>query len=182
MTEAVEKRLAERLPQLPPGVRWQRTYNQGHLVRMVGSDLGRNLLVGAGLATAGLFWILGAGRGIWMLALSIPVSLLTGIAVLHALGQSLNLMTLGALTVAVGLLADDAVIVLESIYHRWESGTGRWEGIWHGLRDIASPDIGHHDDRRSVRAATLRRWPCRALLIPFALSMAIALLASLGLS
>ncbi len=183
VTEAVEKRLAERLPQLPPGVRWQRTYNQGHLVRMVGSDLGRNLLVGAGLATAGLFWILGAGRGIWMLALSIPVSLLTGIAVLHALGQSLNLMTLGALTVAVGLLADDAVIVLESIYHRWESGTGRWEGIWHGLRDIASPDITGTMTTVAVFVPLLFVGGLAGLFfIPFALSMAIALLASLVVS
>jgi len=182
-TQAVEKCLAETLPQLPPGVRWLRTYDQGHLVRIVGADLGRNLLVGAGLAVAGLFWILGAGRGIWMLALSIPLSLLTGIAVLHALGQSLNLMTLGALTVAVGMLADDAVIVLESIYHRWEQGAGQWEGIWQGLGDIASPDVTGTMTTVAVFAPLVFVGGLAGLFfIPFALSMAGALLASLVVS
>ncbi len=50
-------------------------------------------------------------------------------------------MTLGALTVAVGLLADDAIIVLESIFHRWEQGAAHWEGVRQGLRDIAGPDV-----------------------------------------
>ncbi len=183
VTEAVEKSLTGTLPQLPPGVRWQRTYSQGHLVRLVGSDLGRNLLVGAGLALAGLFWILGAGRGIWMLALSIPLSLLTAVAVLHALGQSLNLMTLGALTVAVGMLADDAVIVLESIYHRWEAGAGRWEGIGQGLGDIASPDVTGTLTTVAVFLPLLFVGGLAGLFfIPFALSMSVALLASLIIS
>ncbi len=50
-------------------------------------------------------------------------------------------MTLGALTVAVGLLADDGIIVLESIYHRWEQGDEHHAGIATGLREIASPDV-----------------------------------------
>src|SRR5258708_31221809 len=85
--------------------------------------------------------MLGASRGIWALALSITLSLLLGIAGLYLMGQTLNLLTFGALSVAVGLLADDAIIVLESIYHRWEAGDGRWGGFARGLRGIAGPDI-----------------------------------------
>ncbi|MGH8257876.1 MAG: efflux RND transporter permease subunit, partial [Steroidobacteraceae bacterium] len=117
VTRAIQATLAATVNQLPSGVRWVRTYNQGHIVHIVGLDLGRNLLIGMALAVAVLFWVLGAGRGIWVLAFSIPMSLALAIATLYFAGQDLNLMTLGALTVAIGLLADDAIIVLESIYH-----------------------------------------------------------------
>jgi cobalt-zinc-cadmium resistance protein CzcA len=183
VTRAIEKTLKETLGQLPAGVRWVRTYNQGHLVHRIGADLGRNLLIGAGLAVGVLFWILGAGRGIWALALSIPLSLLMAIAGLYALGRSLNLLTLGALTVAVGLLADDAIIVLESIYHRWERGEGHWEGIRLGLKDIAGPDITGTVTTVSVFIPLLFVGGLAGLFfIPFALAMAIALLASLLIS
>jgi cobalt-zinc-cadmium resistance protein CzcA len=183
VTRAVARTLEKTLGQLPSGVRWVRTYSQGHLVHLIGSDLGRNLLIGAILAIGALFWILGAGRGIWTLALSIPLSLLVGIAGLYAFGRSLNLMTLGALTVGVGLLADDAIIVLESIYHRWEQGSGRWEGVRQGLFDIAGPDVTGTLSTVSVFLPLLFVGGLAGLFfIPFALAMAIALLASLVIS
>ena len=130
-----------------------------------------------------LFWVLGAGRGIWALAFSIPLSLLLGIAGLYAAGQSLNLMTLGALTVAVGLLADDAIIVLESIYHRWEKGDEHWAGIWRGLKDIAGPDVTGTLTTVAVFVPLLFVGGLAGLFfIPFALAMAFALLASLLVS
>ncbi|MBU6500151.1 MAG: efflux RND transporter permease subunit, partial [Rhodospirillales bacterium] len=73
VTRAVQAVLDRTLSQLPAGVRWVRTYDQGHLVHVVGADLGRNLVLGGLLAVAVLFWVLGAGRGIWALAGSIPL-------------------------------------------------------------------------------------------------------------
>ena len=183
VTKAVQAALDETLNQLPAGVHWVRTYNQGHLVHVVGADLGRNLILGGVLAVAVLFWVLGAGRGIWALAFSIPLSLLLGIAGLYAAGQSLNLMTLGALTVAVGLLADDAIIVLESIYHRWEKGDEHWAGIWRGLKDIAGPDVTGTLTTVAVFVPLLFVGGLAGLFfIPFSLAMAFALLASLLVS
>ncbi len=183
VTQAVQSVLDETLNQLPAGVHWVRYYNQGHLVQVVGVDLGRNLIIGGVLAVAILFWVLGAGRGIWVLACSIPMSLLLGIAALHAAGQSLDLMTLGALTVAVGLLADDAIIVLESIYHRWESGDAGWAGVWRGLKDIAIPDITGTLTTVAVFVPLLFVGGLAGLFfIPFALAMTLALLASLAVS
>ena len=183
VTKAVQAALDETLNQLPAGVHWVRTYNQGHLVQVVGADLGRNLVIGGVLAVAVLFWVLGAGRGIWALAFSIPLSLLLGIAGLYAAGQSLNLMTLGALTVAVGLLADDAIIVLESIYHRWEKGDEHWAGIWRGLKDIAGPDVTGTLTTVAVFVPLLFVGGLAGLFfIPFSLAMAFALLASLLVS
>jgi len=183
VTREVQRTLAATVAQLPKGIHWIKMYDQGHLVGIIGSDLGRNLLIGAALAIAVLFWILGAGRGIWTLALSIPLSLLLGIAGLYAAGQSLDLMTLGALTVAVGILADDAIIVLESIYHRWEQGDDRWTGIWKGLASIAGPDVTGTITVVAVFVPLLFVGGLAGLFfVPFALAMSFALLMSLFVS
>ncbi|MHB2007490.1 MAG: efflux RND transporter permease subunit [Acidobacteriaceae bacterium] len=183
VTQAVQATLAHTLNQLPAGVHWVGIYDQGHLVHIVGADLARNLLIGGLLSIAVMLWLLGAGRGIWILAFSIPLSLLLGIAGLYALGQSLNLMTLGALTVAVGLLADDGIIVLESIYHRWEQGDEHWAGITRGLKDIASPDVSGTLTTVSVFVPLLFVGGLAGLFfVPFALAMGLALLASLLIS
>lgn len=181
--ESVQQTLNESVKLLPPGVRWVSIYDQGHLVHSVGADLGRNLVIGGLLAIAVLLWVLGWGRGIWILALSIPLSLLLGIAGLYAAGQSLNLMTLGALTVAVGLLCDDGIIVLESIYHRWEKGDGRWPGVVQGLKDIVGPDVTGTLTTVSSFAPLLFVGGLAGLFfIPFALAMTFSLLASLLIS
>ncbi len=183
VTRAIAQTLTETLPQLPHGIRWVRIYDQGHLVGIVGSDLGRNLLVGGVLATAVLFWILGASRGVWNLAVSIPLSLILGIAWLYAAGQSLDLMTLGALSVAIGILADDAIIVLESIYHRWEEGDEGWTGVWHGLKSIAGPDVTGTLTVVSVFVPLLFVGGIASIFfVPFALAMSFALLTSLVVS
>lgn len=183
VTQAVQSTLDATLGQLPKGTHWLKVYDQGHLVRVIGNDLTRNLLIGAVLAVLVLFWLLGGGRGVWILAVSIPLSLLLGIAGLYATGQSLNLLTLGALTVAVGLLADDAIIVLESIIHRWEQGDDRWAGIGRGLRDIASPDISGTLSTVAVFLPLLLVGGLAGLFfVPFALAMTFALLASLVVS
>ena len=183
VTREVAATLAATRAELPPGVRWVRTYDQGHIVHAIGADLGRNLLIGMGLAVAVLFWVLGGGRGVWILAFSIPLSLGIGIAALYYTGQDLNLMTLGALTVAVGLLADDAIIVLESIYHRWEQGDGRWEGIARGLRQILVPDITGTLTNVAIYVPLLFVGGLVGLFfIPFSLAMTFALLASLLVS
>ncbi len=180
---SVRQTLTESLKQLPPGVRWINIYSQGHLVHSVGADLGRNLLIGGLLAIAVLLWVLGAGRGIWILALSIPLSLLLGIAGLYATGQSLNLMTLGALTVAVGLLCDDGIIVMESIYHCWEQGDEHWQGIARGLRDIVGPDVtGTLTTVASFAPLLFVGGLAGLFFIPFALAMTFSLLASLLIS
>lgn len=183
VTRELASTLAETSAQLPRGAHWVKLYSQGHLVSLIGSDLGRNLVVGGLLAIAVLFALLGPGRGSWILAVSIPLSLLLGIAGLYALGQSLNLLTLGALSIAVGLLVDDAIIVFESIWHRWESGLRGWPGVRAGLGDILGPDVSGTLTTVSVFAPLLFVGGLAGLFsIPFALAMSLALLASLLVS
>ncbi len=183
VTRAVQKTLVGTAGALPKGVKWVRIYDQGYLVHLIGRDLGRNLVLGGLLAIGALLLALGAGSGVWLLALSIPMSLFIGIGLLHAAGQSLNLITLGALTVAVGLLADDAIIVLESIQHRREQGASREESVAAGLSDIASPDVTGTLTTVSVFLPLLAVGGLAGLFfIPFALAMTFALLASLFVS
>lgn len=183
VTQAVQGVLAATSNQLPVGVHWVRIYNQGHIVHQVGADLGRNLLIGAVLAVAVLFWVLGGGRGVWLLAFSIPLSLALAIAALYLAGQDLNLMTLGALTVAVGLLADDAIIVLESIHRCWEQGDECWPGVRRGLRSILMPDFTGTLSNVAIYVPLLFMGGLIGLFfVPFALAMTFALLASLLVS
>jgi cobalt-zinc-cadmium resistance protein CzcA len=168
---------------LPPGVSVVRIYSQGHLVGAIGGDLRRNLVIGGVLAIAGLLAVLGAGSGAWLLALSIPASLVLGIAGLYATGQSLNLLTFGAIIVALSLVADDSIIVLESIFHRWEAGDDTWPGIWRGLREIMAPDIIGTLTTMLVFVPLLFTGGLAGLFcVPFALGMLFALGASLLVS
>ena len=183
VTQAVRDTLSAMTDRLPAGVRFLRTYDQGHLVQAVSDDLRHNLIVGGILAIGAMLFVLGLGSGAWLLAVSIPVSLLFGIAGLYAAGQTLNLMTLGAITVALGLVADDAIIVLESIHHRWEAGDTSRAGIARGLRDIAAPDIIGTLTTILVFVPLLFTGGLAGLFfIPFALGMIFALLASLLVS
>ena len=180
---AVAHTLATLQKQLPAGVRWVPVYRQAHLVSLIGHDLSRNLLIGGALAILVLLWLLGRHHGVGVLALSIPTALLLAIGGLYALGQSLNLLTLGALTVAVGLLADDGIIVLEAIQHRWESGLQGWGGVRAGLADIAAADITGTLTTIAAYLPLLAVGGLAGLFMrPFALAMSLALLASLLVS
>ncbi len=169
--------------QLPAGTQWVSIYQQGYLVGLIGHDLGRSLLLGGLLALAVLGWILGWQRQIGVLALSIPVTLLLAVGGLYAFGQTLNLLTLGALAVAVGLLLDDAIIVLEAIYHRWEQGQAGPAGVRAGLGDILAADVTGTLTTVSAYLPLLAVGGLAGLFSrPFALAMSLALLASLLVS
>lgn len=180
---AVARSLARLQSFLPDGAHFVPVYRQAHVLRLIGSDLGRNLLIGGALAILVLAFFLGAGREVWLLALTIPLSLLAAIGVLYALGQTLNLMSLGALTVSVGLLADDSIIVLESILHEWDRGHAGVVGIWNGLRAIALPDVTGTLTTAAVFIPLLAVGGLAGLFTaPFALAMVAALVASLLVS
>ncbi len=169
--------------QLPQGAHWVTIYRQAHLVGLIGSDLSRDMLIGGVLAIGVLVWLLGRHHGVGVLALSIPTAVVLAIGGLYAFGQSLNLLTLGALTLAVGLLVDDGIIVLEAIQHRWEGGTPGWAGVRAGVGDIALADItGTLTTVASYLPLLAVSGLAGLFMRPFALAMSLALLASLLVS
>ena len=82
---------------------------------------------------------LGDWRSTLIIAVSIPLSILTSIVLLCALGETINLMTLGGLALAVGILVDDATVAIENIHRHMASGKGLEEAIMDGAQEIAMP-------------------------------------------
>lgn len=186
-TRPVDREIANILAalhsQLPAGARWVPIYRQSYLVTLIGGDLGRSLLVGGLLALAALGWLLGRQRSIGVLAVSIPTVLLLAVGGLYALGQTLNLLTLGALAVAVGMLLDDAIIVVEAVHLRWERGIEGLAGVRAGLRDILAGDVTGTLTTISAYLPLIVVGGLAGLFTrPFALAMSLALLASLLVS
>ncbi|HEU0196383.1 MAG TPA: efflux RND transporter permease subunit [Nevskiaceae bacterium] len=180
---AVARTLDQLRGQLPSGCAWISVYRQAHLVSLIGRDLTRDMLIGGTLAILLLVWLLGRRHGVWVLALSIPTSVLLAIGGLYALGHTLNLLTLEALTLAVGLLVDDGIIVLEAIQHRWEGGLAGWDGVRAGVADIAAADVTGTFTTVAAYVPLLAVGGLAGLFMrPFALAMSLALLASLLVS
>src|SRR5436190_4277729 len=82
---------------------------------------------------------LGSWRSTLIIALSIPLSVLTSLAVLSALSETINLMTLGGLALAVGILVDDATVAIENIHRHMASGKTLGDAILDGAQEIAMP-------------------------------------------
>ncbi|HEV2291583.1 MAG TPA: efflux RND transporter permease subunit, partial [Gemmatimonadales bacterium] len=105
-------------PTLPAGAELKEVYNQATLVRESMKSVRDAMLVGGALAVLILFLFLGRWNSTFAAALSLPLAVIGTFAVMALAGQSLNLMSLGGLAVAIGLIIDDAVVVVENIERR----------------------------------------------------------------
>ncbi|MFW2851381.1 efflux RND transporter permease subunit [Sphingomonas sp. TX0543] len=95
--------------------------------------------IAAGLTSLMILLFLGSWRSTIIIAISIPLAILAAIAALAAFGQTLNVMTLGGLALAVGILVDDATVTIESIEWHLEQGKGVTEAIMDGAAQIVTP-------------------------------------------
>src|SRR5580700_6097301 len=84
---------------------------------------------------------LGSWRSTLIIAVSIPLSILTSVIVLSFLGETINIMTLGGLALAVGILVDDATVTIENIERYFEEGHPQREAILDGAAQIAVPAL-----------------------------------------
>src|ERR1700728_4464224 len=84
---------------------------------------------------------LGTWRSTLIIAISIPVSILSSVIVFSAIGQTINIMTLGGLALAVGILVDDATVTIENIERHLEEGAELHTGILDGAAQIAVPAL-----------------------------------------
>ena len=133
----------ERLkPLLPPGVTLQPYYDQSELVRDSIKSVRDAILIGLMLATVIIVVFLRDWRSSLVAGLVIPTTIAITFVFLYLLGESFNLMTLGGLAAAVGLVIDDAIVVVENIVLHRQSGEGRVEAVRKALREITTPLIG----------------------------------------
>ena len=99
----------------------------------------REGIIAAALTALMILLFLGSWRSTLIIALSIPLSVLSSIAILSALGETINLMTLGGLALAVGILVDDATVAIENIHRHMVSGKPLDDAILDGAQEIAMP-------------------------------------------
>ncbi len=181
VSRAVDEMLAG-LP-LPEGARLQKFYDQAEIIGLAYRNMRNNLIVGALLAIMVVVFILGRNRSSLVIAITFPLTVLATFWVMNGLGLGLNLMTLGALTVAIGMLADDAIVVLENIDRHRNRGQTPWQAALNGSREILGADVAGTLTVLAAFAPLLMVGGLAGRLFhPFALTFSLLLLFSLLLS
>lgn len=127
---------------LPPGVNIEPFYDQSTIVGESIKSVRDAILIGIILASIIMIWFLRDWGTSIVAALVIPVTVSVTIIVLKLIGQSFNLMTLGGLAAAVGLVIDDAIVVVENIVLHRDAGQTRSQAIASALKEITTPLIG----------------------------------------
>jgi multidrug efflux pump subunit AcrB len=126
---------------LPPEINITSFFDQALFVRAAVQGVLREALIAACLTAAMILLFLGDWRSTVIIAVSIPLSIMTSVIVLSALGQTINIMTLGGLALAVGILVDDATVAIENIDRNLAMGKDVRQAILDGSQQIAVPAL-----------------------------------------
>ncbi len=142
-TLAIIAGVKDKLPQivvgLPEALKIQTVGDQSIFVRAAVSGVIREGLIAAGLTSLMILLFLGSVRSTMIIVTSIPLAVLAAIATLYAFGQTLNVMTLGGLALAVGLLVDEGTVTIENINWHLEQGKQVIPAITDGAAQIVIP-------------------------------------------
>jgi len=142
VADAVAAEVAQLRTKLPSGVNFDPYYDQSQLVRESIKSVRDAILIGLALACVILFLFLRDWRSSIIAGLVIPVTVAATVVALWIIGESFNLMTLGGLAAAIGLVIDDAIVVVENIALHREAGEGRVEAVRNALQEISRPLVG----------------------------------------
>lgn len=137
----VKKLLPEIMADLPTGLSGGVLYDATEFVNSSIDEVIRSLIEAAGIVTLVVFVFLGSWRSVLLPVLAIPLSLIGSFALMLALGFSINLLTLLALVLAIGLVVDDAIIVVEGVNRQMELGRSPLDAAYIAARELASPII-----------------------------------------
>jgi CzcA family heavy metal efflux pump len=179
----IDKALAKLKNILPPETHIKKFYDQSEIIKASRHEILSDLAVGALLAVLALYFFLGSIRPTLIVALTIPVSLLATLTIMHWLGMSLNVITMTALTLAIGLIVDDAIVVTENIFRHSASNTASDLASIEGALEIAGPDAsGTLTTVAAFMPLILMTGIAAVFMRPFGLTISAALLISLLLS
>ncbi|WP_295996649.1 efflux RND transporter permease subunit [Rugamonas sp.] len=129
------------LQSLPQDLKITPLFDQSLFVKAAISGVVREAIIAAGLTAAMILLFLGNWRSTCIIAVSIPLSILSSILVLYMLGETINIMTLGGLALAVGILVDDATVTIENIERHLHQGADLHKAILDGAGEIAVPAL-----------------------------------------
>lgn len=141
LADEVRRELDLLRPTLPPGIQVIATYDQAALIGKAVTNVRDAVLIGGLLTLLVIAFFLRSVAGTIAAAVSLPATLLMTFGIMKLSGASLNLMSLGGLAVAIGLVVDDAVVVVEAVHRRVAAGMESWAASAEALREIGWPVI-----------------------------------------
>lgn len=186
-TLSVVARVKEALPKisatLPPELNIVPLADQSLFVRAAVDGVIREAVIAACLTAVMILIFLGSWRSTLIIAVSIPLSILSSIIILGFLGQTLNVMTLGGLALAVGILVDDATVEIENIHRNLGQGKPLQKAILDGAQQIATPTMVSTLSICIVFVSVIFLYgPAKFLFTPMALAVVWAMIPSYILS
>nr|WP_294565822.1 efflux RND transporter permease subunit [uncultured Rhodopila sp.] len=167
----------------PPDMKITPLFDQSVFVSGAISDVLREGAIAAGLTGLMILLFLGSWRSTLIVLVSIPLAVLASMAVLAALGETVNIMTLGGMALAVGILVDDATVAIENTYRLMEEGRDFRQSVVEGAAGIAKPAlISTLSICCAFVSVTFLTGAPKFLFTPQALAVVFAMLASYVLS
>lgn len=136
VAQGIEQKLAQMQRFLPEGAKLEVDYDSTVFIEQAIEEVYETLAICAVLVVAVLYLFLGQGRTTLIPAITVPVSLISAFIGAWYLGFSINLITLLALILAIGLVVDDAIVVVENIHHHLMQGKPPLLAAWHGTREV----------------------------------------------
>jgi len=183
VARAVERRLESISAELPEGISVVTGVDQSEFIQASIREVMSNAVIGGLIATVILLLFLKDLQSTFIIGVSIPISIVTTFFLMYRTGTTLNIMSLGGLALGVGMLVDNAIVVLESIFKYRESGESAWDSALKGASEVG----------RAVVASTLTtvavflpvvflQGIAAQLFRDMALTVSFALVASLGVA
>jgi len=167
----------------PPGMEMTELFDQSIFVRAAISGVEKEGVIAALLTATMILLFLGNWRSTFIVMISIPLSILASLSILSLLGYTLNVMTLGGLALAVGILVDDATVEIENIHRNLAQGKPIQRAILDGAQQIAVPAFVSTLAICIVFVSVVfLTGPAKYLFTPLALAVVFAMLASYLLS
>jgi multidrug efflux pump subunit AcrB len=175
--------LPQTMARLPKELKANLIFDQSVFVRAAVEGVVKEAAIAAGLTGLMILLFLGSWRSTLIVVISIPLSILMSIIVLYALGQTLNVMTLGGMALAVGILVDDATVAIENIHRNMAQRKPFLRAIVDGAQEIALPAFVSTLCICIVFIpVALITGAARSLFVPLAMAVVFAMLTSYVLS
>jgi CzcA family heavy metal efflux pump len=179
IVDQVKKVVEELQPRLPPGMHVKAIFDQSTFVRTAYSGLKTEVMRALVLIALVILLFLQSVRGTVIVAVAIPLSFAIALLALYAHGDTLNAFTLGGLTLAMGRLVDDAVVVLESIHRHQRMGMTIRDAALQGTNAVALPVLASMLTTIAVLLPVLLlAGLAQRLFVPLALTVAVSMVAS----
>ena len=140
IAEQVDRIVEEQMPTWHKGTEVTKLMDQAKDIRIMVADLENNIITGLILVVVVLFFVMGVRNAV-LVSLAIPFSMLLSFIALHALGITLNMVVLFSLTLSLGMLVDNAIVIVENIFRYMEQGVPRVQAAMKATAEVAQPVI-----------------------------------------